>query len=188
MSKETEEFVCNECGAFLPMEYHRSGCAKASKEDEEHWVSKEALRWKIQNLEASVESERKRAEASEALLIALQEMLPPTLAALDLSVTALKDPTTRIFDLTRIVRGVMDALQMFATALRDNPPPVMAAINFHPRAWKLMRKQKNFLVVAEDEPYFAQVYDLIRETEQKQDRWTDEDEYHYQVATGKWNP
>lgn len=36
---------------------------------------------------------------------------------------------------------------------------------FHPRAVKLLRKQKNFIVIAEDEPYFAEAYSLIRKNE-----------------------
>jgi hypothetical protein len=54
------------------------------------------------------------------------------------------------------------------------------AINFHPRAWKLMRKHKEFIVVAYDEPYFMQVYKLIRDAELAKGTWTDVDEYNYQ--------
>ena len=53
---------------------------------------------------------------------------------------------------------------------------------FHPRAVKLMRKRKNFLVVAEDEPYFMQVYRLIRKNEKANGTWSDEDERIYQSA------
>ena len=53
---------------------------------------------------------------------------------------------------------------------------------FHPRAVKLMRKRKNFLVVAEDEPYFMQVYRLIRKNEKANDTWSGEDEHIYQSA------
>lgn len=54
--------------------------------------------------------------------------------------------------------------------------------NFHPRAMKLMRKRKNFLVVAEDEPYFLDVYREIRKHEQKSGRWTEDDEIYYLKA------
>lgn len=53
---------------------------------------------------------------------------------------------------------------------------------FHPRAVKLMRKRKNFLVVAEDEPYFMQVYRLIRKNEKANGTWSGEDERIYQSA------
>jgi hypothetical protein len=53
------------------------------------------------------------------------------------------------------------------------------AKGFHPRAMKLIEKQKNFLVVAIDEPYFRQVYDLIRDNEMNKGTWTIEDENHY---------
>jgi len=53
---------------------------------------------------------------------------------------------------------------------------------FHPRAVRLMRKRKNFVVVAEDEPYFMQVYRLIRKNERANGTWSDEDERIYQSA------
>jgi hypothetical protein len=87
-------------------------------------------------------------------------------------------PTTRLF-----VAQLEQHIGLIAELRRYK-----AETEFHPRAVKLMRKHKNFVVVAENEPYFTQVYDLIRESEQKKNRWTDEDEYHYQVATGKWQP
>jgi len=54
---------------------------------------------------------------------------------------------------------------------------------FHPRAIKLLRKRKNFLVVAEDEPYFKTVYDWIRNGQIVKKTWTEEDEHRYQLAT-----
>ncbi len=51
---------------------------------------------------------------------------------------------------------------------------------FHPRAMKLMRKKKNFIVIACDEPYFKQAYDLIRYSENLKGAWTAEDEQVYQ--------
>jgi len=48
------------------------------------------------------------------------------------------------------------------------------------RAGKLLKKGKFFLVVAEDEPYFKQVYDLIRNREKEIGRWTNEDEEQYE--------
>ena len=53
---------------------------------------------------------------------------------------------------------------------------------FHPRAVKLMRKRKNFVVVADDEPYFMQVYRLIRKNEKANGTWSDDDERIYQSA------
>lgn len=56
------------------------------------------------------------------------------------------------------------------------------AEKFHPRAMKLIRKKKDFLVVAWDESYFKQVYDLIRNSEMEKGRWTLEDESKYSNA------
>ena len=51
---------------------------------------------------------------------------------------------------------------------------------FHPRAVKLMRKRKPFIVIAHDEPYFLKAYGLIRAHEKKIGRWSGEDEKIYQ--------
>ena len=51
---------------------------------------------------------------------------------------------------------------------------------FHPRAVKLMRKHKFFIVIANDEPYFLRAYRLIREHESPQGTWTTNDEIIYQ--------
>lgn len=59
------------------------------------------------------------------------------------------------------------------------------AEEFHPRAMKLISKKKNFLVVACDEPYFRNTYDVIKKLEVDRGRWTDEDERLYQQALRK---
>ncbi len=53
---------------------------------------------------------------------------------------------------------------------------------FHPRAVKLLRKQKNFIVIAEDEPYFTKVYRLIRKSEMAKGTWSEEDECIYRAS------
>ena len=50
---------------------------------------------------------------------------------------------------------------------------------FHPRAAKLMRKRKPFIVVAIDEPYFRDVYDLIRDHEMLKGTWEIQDQNGY---------
>lgn len=52
--------------------------------------------------------------------------------------------------------------------------------NFHPRAMKLMRKKKPFIVIAKDEPYFKMAYDQIKLEELLKGTWTKEDEHLYQ--------
>lgn len=59
------------------------------------------------------------------------------------------------------------------------------ALDFHPRAAKLMRKRKNFVVVAEDEPYFVLVYELIRMFERQKKTWTANDESLFVSARKK---
>lgn len=56
---------------------------------------------------------------------------------------------------------------------------------FNPRAMKLMEKKKAFVVVAYDEPYLKEVYDLIRYNEMKEGRWTLDDESNYLDAIDK---
>jgi hypothetical protein len=55
------------------------------------------------------------------------------------------------------------------------------------RAGKLLKKGKYFLVVAHDEPYFLQVYDMIREHEIAKGRWSEEDQQIYEEWNGKTN-
>lgn len=50
---------------------------------------------------------------------------------------------------------------------------------FHPRAVKLLRKKKNFLVIAVDEPYFLAIYALIRAFEIAKGTWSTGDEVLY---------
>ncbi len=52
----------------------------------------------------------------------------------------------------------------------------------YPRAFKLMRNNKHFLVIASHEPYYLKAYEMIREQEMKQGTWTDEDEALYKAA------
>jgi hypothetical protein len=54
---------------------------------------------------------------------------------------------------------------------------------FHPRALKLLTKMKEFLVVAHDEPYYWDVYGMIRKSEMGRNTWTEEDESRYRE---KW--
>jgi predicted transcriptional regulator len=56
------------------------------------------------------------------------------------------------------------------------------ALNFNPRAAKLSLKQKPFIVVACDEPYYKYVYGIIRMSEKESGRWSNEDETCYQSA------
>lgn len=55
-------------------------------------------------------------------------------------------------------------------------------VGFHPRAAKLMSKRKTFVVIAVDEPYFKQAFDLIRAREIEVGRWSASDEQAYQEA------
>jgi hypothetical protein len=59
---------------------------------------------------------------------------------------------------------------------------IRANVLFHPRAWKLMSKKKNFIVIADDEPYFMKAYAWIRVNELSRGTWTTIDEDHYQEA------
>ena len=56
---------------------------------------------------------------------------------------------------------------------------IQSFASFHPRAVKLLRKKKEFLVVAFDEPYFMQVYNMIRSQERINGTWSELDELVY---------
>lgn len=51
--------------------------------------------------------------------------------------------------------------------------------NVNCRALRLLERGIKFIVVAIDEPYFARVFDLIREHQQIKGTWTPEDEDWY---------
>lgn len=61
----------------------------------------------------------------------------------------------------------------------ENPSELGKAIKTNPRAWKLMLKQKPFVVVACDEPYFFDVYKMIRSHEIAAKRWSREDQANF---------
>jgi hypothetical protein len=72
--------------------------------------------------------------------------------------------------------------------LRARIAELEADAAFHPRAAKLIRKRKNFVVVAENEPYFMKVYFLIRSHEYAKGTWSYEDEQLYQAAISAREP
>jgi hypothetical protein len=81
--------------------------------------------------------------------------------------------------------GFMPTREEYERLLKENEQlqaRILAAETFHPRAIKLIKKRKNFVVVAEDEPYFRNVYFLIKVYELSNGTWTDEDEQRYQAA------
>jgi hypothetical protein len=59
---------------------------------------------------------------------------------------------------------------------------VNAWVKFHPRACKLLRKRKNFIVIAEDEDYFMAAYSMIRTSEMEKGHWTRDDEFAFDEA------
>lgn len=74
-------------------------------------------------------------------------------------------------------------------AERDRAEKYMVeAYDFHPRAVKLIEKRKNFVVVSESEPYFLEVYKMIRAHEYAKGSWTTEDEALYQIALERHGP
>ena len=54
------------------------------------------------------------------------------------------------------------------------------------RAGKLLLKGKQFLCVAMDEPYYADVYRTIRRHEKQHGRWNAIDESEFQTAMQMW--
>ena len=58
-------------------------------------------------------------------------------------------------------------------------PSIKDFEKFHPRAVKLLRKRKPFLVVAKDEPYYLSTYEAIRANELLKGTWTEEDEFEF---------
>lgn len=83
-----------------------------------------------------------------------------------------KDEGPDIPLLSDIFYGYADALEKLKVAegLLDS------------RAGKLLKKGKYFLVVAIDEPYFLDVYTLIRNEEISKGRWTYDDQARFDAA------
>lgn len=52
----------------------------------------------------------------------------------------------------------------------------------YPRAFKLMKEHKDFIVIASHESYYLDVYSIIRDSEKFQGTWTDEDEMIFENA------
>lgn len=80
-------------------------------------------------------------------------------------------------------KALMDSFDTYIGNAFDEIERLRAALDFHPRAAKLMNKRKSFIVVADDEPYFHEVYSLIREHEIQKGTWTNEDQQIYEDAT-----
>jgi hypothetical protein len=81
------------------------------------------------------------------------------------------------------IRAERDTAEDLAEKLRKH---AKTEEDFHPRAVKLLRKRKPFLVVANDEPYYRQVYDLIRDNEMLRGEWTTSDQWRYEDAIAAW--
>lgn len=75
--------------------------------------------------------------------------------------------------------GAEDALRAQLDAANERIKALEETVSYHPRAFKLMSKQKNFVVVAQDETYFVAVYSLIRDNEKLFGTWTEIDEELY---------
>lgn len=51
------------------------------------------------------------------------------------------------------------------------------------RAQRVEKTGRHFIVIAEDEPYFAEAYGLVRLEETRRGTWTDEDEAAFRRLT-----
>ena len=84
-----------------------------------------------------------------------------------------------------ICHDVLLARTSELTAERDSLREVVEKL--HPRVFRLIEKGREFLVVGIHEPYYRQVYDLIRSREQDTKTWTEGDEECYARAVIKWH-
>lgn len=83
-----------------------------------------------------------------------------------------------IGDIYRQARKDADELEKQCEAVREDVQSLQKELAglYATRAGKLLRKGKFFIVVAHDEPYFAEVYTKIRLHEKHKGTWTEEDE------------
>lgn len=85
--------------------------------------------------------------------------------------------TDKLFrdDLLGLINHILESTEADAQKLQK-------ALDFHPRASKLMRMRKPFIVISVTEPYFEEAFDLIRHQERWQGTWTEKDEEWYNWA------
>lgn len=115
--------------------------------------------------------------------------------ALRAELEAVKDELARVKRLrdlettssVQTVESLASHLSVADATIRSLRDEAKSARAFHPRAMKLIEKRKNFVVVAEDEPYFIDVYMEIRKHEKATGRWTDEDERIYRDTFTRWH-
>ena len=60
--------------------------------------------------------------------------------------------------------------------------PLFMEMALNPRLNKVLASGKEFLIVTETEPYYLEVYRMIRKQEKKQGTWTQQDEERYVEA------
>lgn len=124
---------------------------------------------------------RSRAEAAEARLAERDAQVAALTATLDGDPHQTATPEQRRAWRASAIRYA-DKLEAQVAALQTALQEANEDAAFHPRAAKLMRKRKNFIVIACDESYFMDVYDLIRDSEMQKGTWTIEDQWHYDDA------
>jgi hypothetical protein len=92
-------------------------------------------------------------------------------------------------EINRLANTALEQLETISKIEREKyhlASELAQAKEFHPRAMKLISKKKNFVVVAEDEPYYIQVYAMIRQNEHENWKWSIEDEELFQDAKIKY--
>jgi len=115
------------------------------------------------------------ATLDESIQAGLKENLQPLISE---SVSEIAKDETIISDFAKV-------LKTFEIDMEE----LEEILNFNPRATKLAAKGKTFIVIAIDEPYFKNAFDMIREREISIERWTDEDQAWYLEKigeTGEW--
>jgi hypothetical protein len=98
------------------------------------------------------------------------------------------DQAAQFGDMLKDTLGWPESLHAMTSRVRMWQKRIQGFDAFHPRAVILMENRKNFLVVAEDEPYFLQVYSLIRSHELVKGTWTEDDEMRYQAVLAENAP
>lgn len=82
----------------------------------------------------------------------------------------------------KVLSEMNNKLQSALTTAQEENKRYKDALEFNPLAEKMSLKKKQFIVVAIDEPYFKEVYDIIRKEERRKDTWNFDDEMAYVEA------
>lgn len=81
---------------------------------------------------------------------------------------------------------LVETIKLESADRKERIKDLLELLQFNPRVKRLCSKGIQFVVVAEDEPYYIAVYQLIREQARKKGTWSHYDEDCFKAAVIKF--